>query len=124
MKKLTCSLFNIPLIALSLFAVNFTSVAFANSSQINNTKTSKTLLAQAPTFSCTVINLKSGQLALRFSPNAKSKSKAGLDNANTVALIANGSGTWAYVRVTNGPNRKVNGLEGWVNSNFLSCYQE
>jgi Bacterial SH3 domain len=120
MKKITCYLFNIPLIALSLLAINFTSVAFANSSQINNKNTSKTLLSQ--TFSCTVINIKSGQLALRFSPSTKSKAKAGLNNANTVALLANGSGTWAYVRVINGPNRRVNGLEGWVNSDFLSCY--
>jgi len=33
-------------------------------------------------------------------------------------------GIWAYVRVIKGPNPRVDGLEGWVNSNYLSCYRE
>jgi hypothetical protein len=117
MKKVINFLFNIPVISLSLFAVNFTFVAFANASQINSTKINKTLIAQQ--VSCSVINIQTGQLALRSSPNGKSK--AGLNNGNTVALIRNGSAPWVYVRVMDGPNGRVNGSEGWVNSNYLSC---
>ena len=34
---------------------------------------------------CSVINIQKGQLAVRFSPNGKSK--AGLDNGNTVKIL-------------------------------------
>ena len=44
-----------------------------------------------------------------------------MDNGNTVALLRRGSAPWVYVRVLDGPNRRINGLEGWVNSNYLSC---
>lgn len=70
---------------------------------------------------CDVVNLKSGQLALRYSLNGKSR--AGLNNGNQVVLKKQ-QGIWAYVSVFQGPNSKVNGLEGWVNSNYLSCTQE
>ncbi|MBD2303724.1 hypothetical protein H6G80_32575 [Nostoc sp. FACHB-87] len=70
---------------------------------------------------CDVVNLTSGQLALRYSPNGKSR--AGLNNGNQVVLKKQ-QGIWAYVSVFQGPNSKVNGLEGWVNSNYLSCTQE
>ncbi len=70
---------------------------------------------------CDVVNIQSGQLALRYSPNGKSR--AGLDNGNYVRLIKQ-EGIWAYVRVVKGPNSRVNGLEGWVNSDYLSCSQE
>ncbi len=117
MKNLASSLFNIHLVSLSLLALNFTTAAFANPSQVHNIQTNKTLIAQAA--NCSVINIQTGQLAVRFAPNGKSK--AGLDNGNTVTLLRNGSAPWVYIRVTDGPNSRVNALEGWVNSNYLSC---
>jgi hypothetical protein len=38
-----------------------------------------------------------------------------------VELLKDGPGVWRYIRVLNGPNSRVNGLEGWVNSNYLAC---
>jgi hypothetical protein len=70
---------------------------------------------------CDVVNIKSGQLALRFTPNGKSR--AGLNNGNHV-LLKKQQGIWAYVSVFQGPNTRINGLEGWVNSNYLSCTKE
>ncbi|MEC4813439.1 MAG: SH3 domain-containing protein [Scytonema sp. PMC 1069.18] len=70
---------------------------------------------------CDVTNIKTGQLAVRFSPGGKSK--AGLNNGNTVRVIRE-QGNWAYVAVEQGPNARVNGLQGWVNSNYLHCTQE
>jgi hypothetical protein len=70
---------------------------------------------------CDVVNIKTGQLALRFKPNGKSR--AGLDNGNHV-LLHKQEGIWAYVTVFKGPNKKVEGLQGWVNSNYLTCTQE
>ena len=67
---------------------------------------------------CNVVGIKTGQLALRFTPNGKSR--AGLNNGNAVLPIQR-QGNWSYVRVLSGPNNKINGLEGWVNSNYLSC---
>jgi len=69
---------------------------------------------------CDVTNLRSGQLALRYTPGGKVK--AGLDNGNTVQFLSRGDSPWVYVRVLDGPNASVNGLEGWVNSNYLSCH--
>ncbi len=74
-------------------------------------------IAQSATL-CTVTNLRQGQLALRFTPEGASR--AGLDNGNTVQRLRQ-QGTWAYVRVLRGPNPQVNGLEGWVNANYLNC---
>ncbi|WP_190241089.1 hypothetical protein [Nostoc sp. 'Peltigera membranacea cyanobiont' 210A] len=71
--------------------------------------------------SCDVVNIKSGQLALRDSPNGQSR--AGLNNGNNV-LLKEQEGIWAYVSVIQGPNTRVNGLEGWVNSNYLHCTKE
>ncbi|MGL6340444.1 MAG: SH3 domain-containing protein [Waterburya sp.] len=68
---------------------------------------------------CDVINIQRGQLALRFTPNGKSR--AGLNNGNTVRHFQQ-QGIWSYVQVIYGPNAQVNGLEGWVNSNYLTCY--
>ncbi|QOV22107.1 hypothetical protein [Anabaenopsis elenkinii] len=70
---------------------------------------------------CDVVNIKTGQLALRFTPNGKSR--AGLNNGNEV-LLHKQQGIWAYVTVFKGPNKKVEGLQGWVNSNYLTCTQE
>jgi hypothetical protein len=70
---------------------------------------------------CDVVNIKTGQLALRFTPNGKSR--AGLNNGNHV-LLHKQQGIWAYVTVFKGPNKKVEGLQGWVNSNYLTCTQE
>ena len=81
----------------------------------------ETVVAQNWATFCSVINIQTGQLALRFSPNGKSR--AGLDNENTMVLLKQ-EGIWAYVRVIKGPNPRVDGLEGWVNSNYLSCYRE
>jgi hypothetical protein len=80
-----------------------------------------TVVAQNWATFCSVINIQTGQLALRFSPNGKSR--AGLNNGNTMVLLKQ-EGIWAYVRVIGGPNRRVDGLEGWVNSNYLSCSSE
>ena len=68
---------------------------------------------------CDVINISQGQLALRFTPDGESR--AGLNNGNTVRPLQQ-QGIWSYVRVFDGPNSQVNGLEGWVNSNYLTCY--
>ena len=68
---------------------------------------------------CDVINISQGQLALRFTPNGESR--AGLNNGNTVRPLQQ-QGMWSYVRVFDGPSSQVNGLEGWVNSNYLTCY--
>lgn len=84
------------------------------------TRQSPTLIAQQQI--CSVVNIKTGQLALRFTPNGKSR--AGLNNGNTVKWLRQGSGAWVYVRVLEGPNSAVKGLEGWVNSNYLSCYDD
>ena len=73
---------------------------------------------------CNVINIQRGQLALRFTPNGKSR--AGLNNGNTVRHLKTEyvpqQGPWSYVQVVYGPNNRVNGLEGWVNPNYLACY--
>ncbi|MEH2058646.1 MAG: hypothetical protein V7K97_21335 [Nostoc sp.] len=71
--------------------------------------------------SCDVVNIKSGQLALRDSPNGQSQ--AGLDNGNNV-LLKKQEGIWAYVSVIQGSNTRINGLSGWVNSNYLHCSKE
>jgi hypothetical protein len=122
MKKLNESLATIPLVSLSLLGLTFSPVAFAtnsNSVTPQNTRQSSTLIAQQQI--CSVVNIQTGQLALRRSPGGESR--AGLNNGNTVALLRQGGEPWAYVRVVNGPNRTVNGSEGWVNSNYLSCTQ-
>lgn len=70
------------------------------------------------TEACNVVSIQTRQLALRFTPNGKSR--AGLSNGNVVLPIRE-QGTWSYVRVLSGANKSINGLEGWVNSNYLSC---
>ena len=68
---------------------------------------------------CSVINIRTGQLALRQAPAGESI--AGLDNNNVVEYLQ-GEMPWFYVRVLNGPNSRVNGKTGWVNANYLDCY--
>lgn len=94
---------------LALFAASLTLVA------------ALTLLINAQSASarygvCYVSGIRTGQLALRFSPNGKSR--AGLNNGNAVMPMRY-SGIWTYVRVVSGPNRRVDGFEGWVNSSYL-----
>ena len=110
-QNFTNYLVTIPLVSLSMIDLNL--LAIANPPQNSPAQ----LVAQQTT--CSVVNIQTGQLALRFTPNGKSR--AGLNNGNTVALLREGSNPWVYVRVLSGPNSSVNGLEGWVNSNYLSC---
>jgi|GEM_PF-2777204 RNase P/RNase MRP subunit p29 len=84
-------------------------------------------LAKVKPALCEVTGVRSGQLALRATPGGKSK--AGLDNANNVDLLKSNINTaqpstisWIYVRVTNTSNRKIQGMEGWINSDFVICY--
>lgn len=107
----------IPLLSLSILGLTFAPAALASTLTRDTPQASHRLIAQQVT--CRVVNIQAGQLAVRVSPNGKSR--AGLDNGNTVALVRRGSAPWTYVRVIDGPNRTVNGLEGWVNSNYLSC---
>jgi len=106
------------LAAIAIFGINCTSAYAATLATSNpSPQPAKQLLAQQVT--CTVTNLRSGQLALRYTPGGKVK--AGLDNGNTVQFLSQGDAPWVYVRVLNGSNSDVNGLEGWVNSNYLAC---
>lgn len=117
LKNLTKSLATIPLVSLSVVGLNFTLVSSATTVTPKLHEPTTTLIAQKVT--CSVVNIQTGQLAVRSSPNGKSK--AGLNNGNTVTLLRQGSAPWVYVRVINGPTRAVNGLEGWANSDYLSC---
>lgn len=112
-KNLINSAIAIPLVSLSAVSLNLPSIAIATPL----TSPKNQLVAQQTT--CSVVNIQTGQLALRSAPNGNSR--AGLDNGNTVALLRRGSAPWVYVRVLAGPNARVNGLEGWVNSSYLSC---
>ena len=74
---------------------------------------------------CDVDNLRQGQLALRNTPNGEAR--AGLNNGNIVRSLhgeAPPQGIWKYVEVIAGPNSRVEGLKGWVNSNYLICYDD
>lgn len=75
----------------------------------------------SPQIFCDVVNIQTGQLAVRFSPGGRSR--AGLNNGNTVKWLRDGNNSWVYVRVVDGPSA-VKGVEGWVNSNYLSCYDD
>jgi len=122
MKNFTPSLATIPLVSLSLLSLSFSPVALANNPSSvtpKNIRQSSTLIAQQQI--CNVVNIQTGQLALRNSPGGESR--AGLNNGNTVAFLRGDGAPWAYVRVVNGSNSRVNGLEGWVNANYLSCSQ-
>lgn len=117
MKSLTNLLLGIPLLSLSIVSSLLTS-ATASPAVGKITNTTPLLMAQNINY-CSVVNIRTGQLALRFSPNGESR--AGLDNGNTVELLQGGPGVWRYIRVLDGPNYRINGLKGWVNSNYLAC---
>ncbi|GAB1538849.1 hypothetical protein NUACC21_15130 [Scytonema sp. NUACC21] len=68
--------------------------------------------------SCNVTGIYTGQLPVRFSP--RGKSKAGLNNGNTVRAIQK-QNNWMYVEVEQGSNPGVKGVRGWVNSDYLTC---
>ncbi|WP_017294796.1 SH3 domain-containing protein [Geminocystis herdmanii] len=68
--------------------------------------------------SCFVTNIRAGQLAVRKSPGGESI--VGLNNNNLVQYIR-GDFPWYYIKVIEGPNRRVNGRTGWVNANYLEC---
>lgn len=69
-----------------------------------------------------MVNIRTGQLAVRFSPGGRSR--AGLNNGNTVKWLRDGNNPWVYVRIVDG-SAAVNGVEGWVNSNCqLEPYKE
>lgn len=108
------------LISLSIGSLQSTSATATTGSPQNTQKSQVSYIAQAAEIvNCQVTNIQTGQLALRFSPNGRSR--AGLNNGNLVRFIRN-QGIWYYVRVLEGPNSRVNGLEGWVNSNYLECF--
>lgn len=118
MHKFIKSLLTIPVVSLSVVGLNVPVGAIATSVTTKNTQVSEPIeIAQG--VSCEVVNIRTGQLALRISPNGRTR--AGLDNGNTVELLRDRPDVWRYVRVINGPNNQVNGLEGWVNSNYLAC---
>jgi serine/threonine-protein kinase len=66
-----------------------------------------------------VTGLQRGQLALRDAPNGRSL--AGLNNGNVVQILEQ-RGNWAYVRVIDASERRVNGRQGWVNSYYLALF--
>ena len=111
----------IPLgILISVLSPKFTSAEATIVYPQNSQKSEANQIAQAAeVVNCQVTNIQTGQLALRFSPNGRSR--AGLNNGNLVRYISR-QGIWYYVRVLDGPNSRVNGLEGWVNSNYLECF--
>lgn len=79
----------------------------------------ETYSESVPNPDCLVTNIKRGQLAVRKSPGGESI--LGLNNDNMVEYIR-GDFPWFYVRVTQGPNRAINGRTGWVNANYLECF--
>lgn len=115
--KLTKSIATVSLISLSALSLNLPQ-AIATTASTPKTIQSSSQVANAAF--CEVINIQTGQLAVRYTPNGKPF--AGLDNGNVVELMHSGPGVWVRVRVIQGPNRAVDGREGWVNSSYLNCY--
>ena len=99
-------------------------LAATNLSDLSNSSylPKNAVIAQTPQVFCDVINIKTGQLALRFTPGGKAR--AGLNDGNVVKWLKASNSPWVYVRVIQGPNRRINGLTGWVNSDYLSCYDD
>ena len=78
------------------------------------------LIGQGRMF-CRVARIRTGQLAVRFSPGGESR--AGLNNGNVVRVLEM-RGDWYYIRIVDGPTRQLNGVEGWVNSDYLDCWTQ
>jgi len=95
-------------------------LALAPIAQAETPRSDEMQLSQADPLQnvCYVANLQQGQLAVRNSPGGQSR--AGLDNFNVVEVYRQ-QGDWSCVRVLEGPNRRVTGIEGWVNANYLDC---
>jgi hypothetical protein len=87
-------------------AVNFATPVIAQVSQDE-------INSGVRTRSCEVVNIRSGQLALRTSPGGKVI--GGLNNGDTVTKFGKGLPRWVYVSVDR-YNRS-----GYVNSKYLSC---
>ena len=120
MKNLNRFIATISFVSLSLLSLRFSPITLATNSSAVKSKTihqSSTLIAKD--IFCRVVNIRTGQLALR---NSRGESIAGLNNGNTVEVLDYDDGGSAYVRVVNGPNSRVDGKTGWVNSNYLSCW--
>ena len=98
------------------YKTDYCGQGYIHQSQVSLQQTSQ---AQYSSSFCDVINISQGQLALRFTPNGESR--AGLNNGNTVRPLQQ-QGVWSYVQVVQGSSSQVNGLKGWVNSNYLTCY--
>ncbi len=86
-------------------------------------------VAQVKPALCEVTGLQSGQLALRAT--AGGKPTAGLDNGNNITLLKpdivslqSRPTPWVNVRVTNSPNNRIVGREGWINSQYIDCYSK
>ena len=121
---LGAGLLNVVTIGSILGAIGLSSVAQAAPALIDRSAVDRSTPDIAGTahskqeLRCRVVGIRTGQLALRFSPNGESR--AGLNNGNIVDAYQQ-QGIWFYVRVISGPNSRVTGLEGWVNSTYLSC---
>lgn len=85
----------------------------------SQTEFNQTIAQANPVVHCLVVGIERGQLAVRRSPNGQAI--AGLNNDNVVRFIRSQDTSWYYVRVVRGPNQRVNGIEGWVNSQYLEC---
>jgi len=95
-------------------------LALAPIAQAETPRSDEMQLSQADPLQnvCIVTNIQQGQLAVRNSPGGQSR--AGLNNDNLVEVYQQ-QGNWSCVRVLSGPNQRVVGIEGWVNSNYLNC---
>lgn len=108
------------LLTLSLVTPSLTSIAQAETPPSDRTQLAQTDPTDVLQNVCYVANLQQGQLAVRNSPGGQSR--AGLDNFNMVEVYRQ-DGNWSCVRVLQGPNSRVAGIEGWVNSSYLECDQ-
>jgi serine/threonine-protein kinase len=107
------------LTASAIAALSLTTAGNVTQAQTSLQTESNQTVAQAnPVVHCLVVGIQRGQLAVRRSPNGEAI--AGLNNDNLVRFIRY-QDIWYYIRVVRGPNQRVNGIEGWVNSQYLEC---
>lgn len=125
MKKLTEVMFSVGIAAsFGLIASADSAVIAAqnpNATNLANDQVSESILLSQGRVFCVVARIRTGQLAVRFTPGGESR--AGLNNGDTVRLL-DFQGNWAYIRIVDGPNPQLNGVEGWVNSDYLDCWRE